>query len=47
MGLSREAEGGVGDVGTKMFCNFVLVVHGADRERDLGGAAQRFAPLGY
>jgi hypothetical protein len=25
----------------------VLVVHGADRERDLGGAAQRFAPLGY
>jgi len=35
MGLSREAEGGVDDVDTRMVYNFVLVVHGADRERDL------------
>ena len=44
--LSREAEGGIGDLQIEMLGHLALVDHRADRERDFGGAAQRVALAG-
>ena len=44
--LRAKAEGGIGDVEIEMLGHLVLVEHRADRERDLGRAAQRIALAG-
>ena len=42
-GLACKAEGGIGDVEIEVLGHLMLVDHLADRECDLGGAAQRIA----